>query len=83
MWIWIAKFFGHMPDPPERCPNTPEAGDTPAPESESSGVPEDSPAPQQPSAEPVPAAPGQGEVKPVRFPYPVSAPSRNGTHARH
>lgn len=85
MWTWIAKFFGHMPDPPERCPNTLEATDTPAPESVSSGIPGDSPTSDAPesAAEPVSNAPDQVEAKPVRFPYPVPIPSRNGTHASH
>lgn len=52
------------------------------PPAESSGVPEDDPIPKQPAAEPPAlAASDQDEVEPVRLPFPVPAPSRNGTHA--
>lgn len=85
MWTWIAKLLGHSTGPPAPRPNPANTADLTRPPHESSGTPEDSPAPDTSEPAAVPPAPAQpaDAGNPPRLPYPIPAPSRNGTHARH
>jgi hypothetical protein len=85
MWRFIAMLLGLPSERKAVGPSKEAEGASFLSPHESPGTPEDSPAPapQQPPAEPVPDTLDQGEAKPVRFPYPVPAPSRNGTRTRH
>lgn len=83
MWRWIVTISGILGGQSNGSRAVRDDRDMPPVPTESSGTPEDSPVPNPqkvPAKGPVPDAPAHDEVNPARFPYPVPAPSRNGTH---